>query len=307
MIHPLHVSAEHSCVETETVPWAQSKLPLLLIAERHAKPRGIVNTSNEAMEGLYPVPVPPPVRRSHSLDLEPDRRLSWKPPRLKEKGRCLAHVVRIRSSGMSRIDSPRLEMALTPLNPLLDVPPPLSGLEPDRRLCWKPPDLKELRRQAINIVRLGNNGMSRAYSPRVKTVIMPFASHPPYPHHPQELWDIIITDGQCAGGMSLVSMCDHKAEGSRLEPLPAPCCHPWLSRLDRRIPRKLLDVEMRERCPTNRHVISMLQKESALAHLNLSPFTRYVVRACPICYPQPSSFKHNRRLSRKPPGLMGMG
>jgi hypothetical protein len=208
---------------------------------------------------------------------------------------------------MSRIDSPRLEMALTPLNPLLDVPPLLSGLEPDRRLRWKPPDLKELRRQAINIVRLGNNGMSRAYSPRVKTVIMPFASRPPYPHHPQELWDIIITDRQCTGGMSLVSMCDHKAEGSRLEPLPAPCCRPWLSRLDRRIPQKLLDVEMRERRPANRHVISTLQKESALAHLNLSPFTLYVVRACPVCYPQPSSFKHNRRLSRKPPGLMGMG
>jgi hypothetical protein len=38
---------------------------------------------------------------------------------------------------MGRLHSPRFKMSLAPFNPLLDLCPPLSGLEPDRKLCWK--------------------------------------------------------------------------------------------------------------------------------------------------------------------------
>lgn len=46
---------------------------------------------------------------------------------------------------MGRIDSPGAEMAPMLFKPLPELCPQLSGLEPDRKLCWKLLDI-ELRK-----------------------------------------------------------------------------------------------------------------------------------------------------------------
>jgi hypothetical protein len=79
---------------------------------------------------------------------------------------------------------PAPEMALTPLAAesvtTAQVLPhlshlPSSGLKPDRRLLWKPPDLKEQGRRSVDVVRLNDNGTSSQYSPGPVMALEPYA------------------------------------------------------------------------------------------------------------------------------------
>jgi hypothetical protein len=105
----------------------------------------------------------------------------------------------------------------------------LPGVKLDTRLLRKPPDLEELKRHSVNAV---NIGMSRACSPGLKMAITLFNSSLPYPRSLRKLRDTTAVRRR-AGDVDSISMCNREAEGSRLEPLPASRCRPWLSRLDR--------------------------------------------------------------------------
>jgi hypothetical protein len=264
------VLAESSHIQMELVPQAQPELPPPVVSDRYPKHLDMIRVANGAFQGSHLAPEPPPVCSHELSGIKSDRRLLWKPLDLEELGRCHIIVVKLKANGMNRIDSPGSETALTPFNSLLDVRPPLSGLEPDRRLCWKLPDLKELRQQAINVVRFRNNGMSRRCSPRHETALTPFAPRPammlrapsPYSHAPYELWNMAAVE-RCTDRINVVSTCNHKTEGSHLlEPLLV-CCHrPLPSRFNRQNLRKSFDVEMRARCSTNKHICTSMLYDS---------------------------------------------
>jgi hypothetical protein len=71
-----------------------------------------------------------------------------------------------------------------------------SGINLDGRLCWKPPNLGELKRRSVNVVHLRSDGMSRHYSPGPGTTLTLFVHKLVmvllYPRLPQELWDIAM-------------------------------------------------------------------------------------------------------------------
>jgi hypothetical protein len=93
--------------------------------------------TNRMLEGSYLLPEPPPARRHSLSGLEPDRRIDRKPFGLKEQGWCSIDVIKPRIDRMSSFDSPGFETALMPFKPWLDLHHQLSGLKPDRKLCWK--------------------------------------------------------------------------------------------------------------------------------------------------------------------------
>jgi hypothetical protein len=118
--------------------------------------------------------------------LEPSRKLRRKPFDV-EMEQCSVYIVRPRDGGMSRCYSPRPRTALTPFAsepavmlraPLLHLGPPLSGLEPDGRLRWKPPKLKESERHSIDVIRLRDNGTSRLCSPGFEMALTPVMPEP---------------------------------------------------------------------------------------------------------------------------------
>jgi hypothetical protein len=153
----------------------------------------LVQRTEQMTEGSFLLEPPPAVPGSRLLDdrdFELDRWLHWKPPDLEESRRS-ADVVRLRDNGMSRPYSPGFETVITPFNPSLDLYFLLLGFELDRRLCWKPfdvkmsrqhptnrrfsrkpPGSKEMRRHTVDVVRLKNSWMSRCYSPGPKMASM---------------------------------------------------------------------------------------------------------------------------------------
>jgi hypothetical protein len=145
----LPVPAERSCIKKELVPWTQPEQLQPVVVERHHGPTGIISTRDGATEGSCLEPEPPSARPPLS-GFRPDRRLRWKLPELKEIGRCSVDVIELRNNGTSRIDSPRLETAITLFNPLLDLCLSLLGLEPNSRLRWKPFDVEIMKRRSTN-------------------------------------------------------------------------------------------------------------------------------------------------------------
>lgn len=179
---------------------------------------------------------------------------------------------------MGRIDSPRAEMAPMPFKPLPELRPQLSGLEPDRKLCWKLLDI-ELRKQRPangHVISLRDGGMSRLYSPGLIMAFKPFVS---FIH-------------SCP--LSLVNANIHKAEScfppeALLADLASCCCFPFI-KSDIWSLRKLSKAEMRKWC--HHDIVSTRREENqALACLPilLQP-SCYMIRAHPVCCPQPSVF-----------------
>ena len=147
-----------------------------------SEPMSIVSMTNGAIEGSHPVFEPPPAHGHGLSGLNPNSRLCWKPPNLKEPGQWILGIIRLRVDGMSR--------------PCLHTPK-----RPSHCLCLSPQ---------------GYDG--------------PLLFHP-HPLH--ELWD-----------MATVSADSHRAEGSYSpESLPAHSCCPLLGlKLDRRLIWKPPDV-----------------------------------------------------------------
>jgi hypothetical protein len=87
-------------------------------------------------------------------------------------------VIRSRNGGMSRSYSPGAETVLTPSNPLLGLFTPLSGIEPDRRLRWKPFNV-EMRRQCLyGIVVERIDEVGKENSLHAKTIPAPLMPKP---------------------------------------------------------------------------------------------------------------------------------
>ena len=105
-----------------------------------------------------------------------------------------------------------------------------TDLEPDGRLHWKPSDSKELGQHSSDVIRLGDKGMSRLYSPGFKMALMlsvpelvtaQWASTPPC-HFLDMLLEIVMTQWLMLH-MSIIRIWNSlMEEGSQLpEPLQA--------------------------------------------------------------------------------------
>jgi hypothetical protein len=106
----LPVPTGYSLAETELVPPAQQRLV----------PPVVVGRSSEFFPTCCHVLSGP----------KPDRRLHWKPPKLKGSRCCIIYIIRPGSSRMGRIGSPGVKTAPMPFKPLPELRPQLSGLEP---------------------------------------------------------------------------------------------------------------------------------------------------------------------------------
>jgi hypothetical protein len=191
-----------------------------------------ISTQNIRMEGScapdpavapsQPAVFPVPAERSHiRMELV---------PLVQPMG--LRQAVVERYSGSTDIVSTRNE-ELEGLYLVPELPPArhhtLSGFKLNRRLRWKPPDLKESRRHSEDVVSLRNNGMSRLYSPRLKTGLAlltpPPDSQSPLsglePDRRLHLKPFGAEMGErCSEHMSIVSTSDGVMEG--LCPMPEP-------------------------------------------------------------------------------------
>jgi hypothetical protein len=116
--------AEHSCTQTELVPWAQPELLLPAVVDQYPKHLDMTRVADRALQDLRQVPKLPPYRRHTLSGLKLDRRLRWKPPDLKELRQHITDVVRLRDDRMSRPYSPGIKMALAPFVALLYPCPP---------------------------------------------------------------------------------------------------------------------------------------------------------------------------------------
>jgi hypothetical protein len=123
--------------------WLRRKPPDLKKLGRHSI--DVVSTLRSGAEGSYslePLPV------YQCLSSGPRNGLLWPLWKLLDMEQVKQHsinVVKSRSQGMSRRCSPRPGTALTPFDPFPDLHPPISGLKPDRKLRWKPLDVKMRR------------------------------------------------------------------------------------------------------------------------------------------------------------------
>jgi hypothetical protein len=226
-----------------------------------------ISTQNIRMEGsrapdpaaapLQPAILPAPAERSHvRMEL-----VLWAQPM------GLRQAVIERCSGSTDIVSTRdEELGGSYLVPELSPAHhhALSGLKLDRRLRWKPPNLKELRRHSVDVVSLRNNGMSRLYSPGLKTGLVPFTL-PPDSQSPllglepdrrlhSEPFDAEMRE-RCSEPMIIVSTSDGVMEGSYLTPEPVPARRCSLSGLrpNRRLLWKPPDMEKLKQRPI--HVV----------------------------------------------------
>ena len=151
-------------------PRSLHKLWDMISVRRCANGIQIISMICSKVEGSHLMPEPLITSPS---GFEPDGRLHWKPPEWENEEWGSDNVVRPKQIGMSKLYSPRLKMAFTPLafEPMDDLPDFSSPLTHYFSLPHEPWDMVAGKRCSCNIVIIMNNEMSKEHSPDAKNVL----------------------------------------------------------------------------------------------------------------------------------------